>query len=293
MTYSGADIARKARESLGEALQALQSQSDLPDDVMAVTQNIAQAVGALFEAERASSEPDGKSSVKSALGSLSQTLALLQDVRTAHPGIATATGVLASAMSDLFPLTTAPSRMPPPGENAPDTLRTAPQAGAAARDALAQTALAPARTPSTLPQSSTPQSAPPQSAAPQSAAPLPRRSSLPAPPPDDGQPRQNVEVNIGATTQSNFFVGFSGEIAGVFLATYEVLPRSARVSALVTLPGGFEFRADGWVRFVRDPFDLTSDSEPGMGIQFESVDPHSKDLALRFIRKRPPMFYDD
>ena len=43
----------------------------------------------------------------------------------------------------------------------------------------------------------------------------------------------------------------------------------------------------------RDPFDLTSDSEPGMGIQFESIDPHSRDLALRFIRKRPPMFYDD
>ena len=280
MTYSGADIARAARESLGEALQALQSQSDLPDDVMAVTQNIAQAVGALFEAERASSEPDGKSSVKSALGFLSQTLALLQDVRTAHPGIATATGVLASAMSDLFPLTTAPSRFPPPSD-APDTVPTVPQAGAVPHDAFAQTAMAPASAPS-MP-----------AAAAQSSAPLPRRSSMPAPPPDDGQPRENVEVNIGATTQSNFFVGFSGEIAGVFLATYEVLPRNARVSALVTLPGGFEFSADGWVRFVRDPFDLTSDSEPGMGIQFESVDPHSKDLALRFIRKRPPMFYDD
>ncbi|MEM1415854.1 MAG: hypothetical protein AAGH15_13180 [Myxococcota bacterium] len=285
MTYSGADTARGSRETLGEALQALQARSDLPADVLAVTQNIAQAVGALFEAERASSEPDGKASVKSALGSLSQTLALLQNVSAEHPGVSVATEVLAKAMSDLYPLTTAPSRFPPPPDGA-DTVPTVPQAGATPKAAFAQTALAPAATPSVP-------SHAPLAATPSSHAPRPRRSSMPAPPPDDGQPRGEVEVNIGATTQSNFFVGFSGEISGVFLATYEVLGRNTRVMALVTLPGGYEFRTEGWVRFVRDPFDLTSDSEPGMGIQFETIDPQAKELALRFIRKRPPMFYDD
>ena len=78
MTYSGATQARTAREALGKALEALQQDPNIPNDVLAVAQNIALAVGALFEAERASSEPDGKASVKSALGSLSQTLALLQ-----------------------------------------------------------------------------------------------------------------------------------------------------------------------------------------------------------------------
>src|SRR5688500_8021507 len=112
-TYSGSQTAKQAREMLGQALAALQEDPNIPPDVMAVAQNIAQAVGALFEAERASSEPDGKASIRAALGSLSQTLALLQDVRGQHRGIALATETIAKVMSGLFPLTTVPSRMPP------------------------------------------------------------------------------------------------------------------------------------------------------------------------------------
>lgn len=278
MTYSGAAKAREARESLGQALEALQRDSNIPEDVMAVAQNIAQSVGALFEAERASSEPDGKASVKAALGSLSQTLALLQDVRTQHGGIATATEVLAKTMSLLFPLTTVPSRLPPADHAAPQP-HIPPTAPLPQANAFAPTAVAP-------------QAAMPQQAhAPQ---PAQHRPSVPTPPPATG-PRVDVEANIGATTESNFFVGFSGEISdgGVFLSTYEVLKLGTRVRALVTLPGNFEFKVDGWVRFVRDPMDFNSDADPGMGIQFEHLSADARDLVLRFIRKRAPLFYDD
>ena len=106
---------------------------------------------------------------------------------------------------------------------------------------------------------------------------------------------EQIEVNIGATTESNFFVGFSGEIAegGVFSATYNILPKGAKVRMLVTLPGGFEKEVNGYVRFVCDPMDMASESEPGMGVQFESLDAEARELILRFIRKRPPMFYDE
>ena len=279
MPYSGAAKAREARESLGQALEALQRDSNIPEDVMAVAQNIAQSVGALFEAERASSEPDGKASVKAALGSLSQTLALLQDVRTQHGGIATATEVLAKTMSLLFPLTTVPSRLPPADHAAPQP-HIPPTAPLPQANAFAPTAVAPQAAP--MPQ---------QAHAPQ---PAQHRPSVPTPPPATG-PRVDVEANIGATTESNFFVGFSGEISdgGVFLSTYEVLKLGTRVRALVTLPGNFEFKVDGWVRFVRDPMDFNSDADPGMGIQYEHLSADARDLVLRFIRKRAPLFYDD
>lgn len=270
MTYSGATQAREARESLGQALEVLQQDPNIPPDVLAVAQNIAQAVGALFEAEKASSELDGKASVKSALGSLSQTLALLQDVRSQHQGIAVATETIAKSMNRLYPLTTAPSKAPPPSANAMAQAQTTVESGPPQG--------------MTRPQSAAPAAAPPQS----SLAP-------PKAPPGDG-PREQLEANIGATTESNFYVGFSGEIAdgGVFLATYEVLPPGTKVDLLVTLPGNFEFRCKGWVRFVRDPFDLSQEnSDPGMGIQFEALDPQARELALRFVRKRAPMFYDD
>lgn len=61
---------------------------------------------------------------------------------------------------------------------------------------------------------------------------------------------------------------------------------------LVTLPGGYEFQCDGYVRFVRDPMDFTSESEPGMGIQFEGLSDEGRALVLRFVRQRPPIFYD-
>lgn len=277
MSYSGAAKAKEARENLGKALAALQEDPNIPPDVLAVAQNIAQAVGALFEAERASSEPDGKSCVKNALGSLSQTLALLQDVRGEHEGIRTATETLAQAMSLLFPLTTAPTRHPPPRSSAPPagSLPPAP------------------KTPSVNPSAGA--SAPPASTRP---APMPERPQASSPKVDPNKAtvaREHVEANLGATTESNFYVGFSGEISqgGVFVSTYNILPVGTAVQLHVTLPGNLSTDVNGSVRFVRDPMDMSSDSEPGMGIAFEGLAKDPRDLILRFIRKRPPMFYDE
>lgn len=244
MTYSGAAAAKSAREELGQALEALQKDSNIPPDVMSVAQNTAQAVGMLFEAEKAADETAGKAHVKQALGSLSQTLALLQDVRSQHPGTTTATEAIAKVMGVLFPLTSAPSKFPPPG----GSMRP-PEGG---------------------------------------------RSVRPAAPAYTG-PRQELEANIGANTESNFFVGFSGEIAegGVFIATYTALERNTPVTVLVTLPGGFETKINGRVLWVRDPMDFTDESEPGIGVQFESLAAETRELILRFIKKRPPIFYDE
>lgn len=286
-TYSGALKAKEARESLGKALAALQEDPNIPPDVLAVAQNIAQAVGALFEAERASSEPDGKSCVKNALGSLSQTLALLQDVRGNHAGIQTATETLAKAMSLLFPLTTAPTRHPPAPENAvAPAFPGAPAVPAASRPA------------------------PPPSPPPGTRDHLDRghadrghvdrghvdRGHVDRGHVDRGNVnREHVEANLGATTESNFYVGFSGEISqgGVFVSTYNILGKGEPVRVLITLPGNLSTEVNGHVRFVRDPMDMNADSEPGMGLAFEGLDAESRELILRFIRKRPPMFYDE
>lgn len=253
MPYSGASTARQARENLARALAALQEDPNIPPDVMAVAQNIASAVGALFEAERASSEQDGKASVKSALGSVSQTLALLQEVRSEHAGVSTATQAIAQTLSMLFPLSTQPSRLPPPRDPAPQ----------------------PSAQPHNPPQASSPRQ--------------PQQGYR------DHQSRTHIEVNIGATTASNFYVGFSGEIreGGVFAATYNILGKGTPVQVLVTLPGGFEKEVNGYVQFVRDPMDMASEAEPGMGIRFENLDDEGRELILRFVRKRAPMFYDD
>ena len=330
MGYSSAGEARQAREALGKALEALQQDEDVPEEVLGIIQNVAKSVGALFEAEYASTEPDGKTCVKNALGTLSQTLALLQDVKSEHSGVQTATESIADVISILFPLTNKPSVRPGSASQHPESQRPASQHPASQHPASQ-------RPVSQRPASQRPASQRPASQRPASQRPASQRSSASAPPanrplssrppserplspsnrPLSGRPvsgapapiptsmlpppapiptgeRRPVEANLGATTQSNFYVGFSGEIAhgGVFLATYEALPKDTSVSMLVTLPGGFEFECDGYVRFVRDPMDFMSESEPGMGIQFEGLSDEARDLVLRFIRKRPPIFYD-
>jgi uncharacterized protein (TIGR02266 family) len=330
MGYSSAGEARQAREALGKALEALQQDEDVPEEVLGIIQNVAKSVGALFEAEYASTEPDGKTCVKNALGTLSQTLALLQDVKSEHSGVQTATESIADVISILFPLTNKPSVRPGSASQHPESQRPESQRSesqrsesqrspasappASAPPASAPPAQRPAshrpvsqRPPASAPPANRPLSSRPPSerpfsrsnrplsSRPVSGAPAPIPTSmLPPPAPIPTGERRPVEANLGATTQSNFYVGFSGEIAhgGVFLATYEALPKDTSVSMLVTLPGGFEFECDGYVRFVRDPMDFMSESEPGMGIQFEGLSDEARDLVLRFIRKRPPIFYD-
>ena len=238
MSYSGALMARAAREELGKALATLQEDPRTPPDVMGVAQNIAQAVGALFDAEQATDERTGKNCIRNALGSLSQTMALLQDLKSGHRGVVAATASIAGAMSKLHPLTVVPS-------------------------------MAPGRMSSTPP-----------------------HAHIPASP---GARRGTLEANVGVSSETNFYVGFSGEIAegGVFVATYNTLEVGSLVVVTVSLPGGYEFRVPGYVHFVRDPMDMTDESEPGMGVKFEQLPTDNRELILRFIRKRAPMFYDD
>ena len=312
MGYSSADEARQAREALGKALEALQQDANIPKEVLGVAQNIAKSIGALFEAEYASTEVDGKTCVKSALGTLSQTLALLQDVKSEHAGIQTATESIADVISILFPLinkpsvrpdsssSAAPPRTTPPSAPPPSTAPPSSPPMSKPRSVAPVSKPASMRPPSSRPPSIRPASGRPLSSRPSSArpashvpAPIPT-SMLPPPAPIPTGDRRRIEANLGATTQSNFYVGFSGEIAhgGVFLATYETLPKDTSVTMLVTLPGGLEFECDGYVRFVRDPLDFASESEPGIGIQFEDLSDDARNLVLRFVGKRPPIFYD-
>ncbi len=74
---------------------------------------------------------------------------------------------------------------------------------------------------------------------------------------------------------------------------YNTLDVGSLVAVTVTLPGGYEFHVPGYVHFVRDPMDMSDESEPGMGVKFEHLPSDSRELILRFVRKRAPMFYDD
>ncbi|MGB5697567.1 MAG: hypothetical protein WBM46_18080, partial [Polyangiales bacterium] len=161
MGYSSAGEARQARETLGKALEALQQEEDVPGEALGITQNVAQAIAALFEAEQASTEPDGKTCVKNALGTLSQTLALLQDVKSTHVSVQKAIETIAEVVGVLFPLTNKPSVRPNSASERPSARAPASQ-----------------RPPASPPASQRPSASPPASQRPPASA--PSGSSKPA-----------------------------------------------------------------------------------------------------------------
>lgn len=107
--------------------------------------------------------------------------------------------------------------------------------------------------------------------------------------------RVQMQTNINLGSDSNFFTGFSTDISsgGIFVATVETVPRGTRVDVDFTLPGGRPLKASGVVRWLREPNNSTPDLMPGVGVQFQELQPEVASLITDFARKREPLFFPD
>jgi tetratricopeptide (TPR) repeat protein len=107
--------------------------------------------------------------------------------------------------------------------------------------------------------------------------------------------RISLEVNLGVTTTSNFYVGFDTRVrsGGIFVETYSPQELGTAVELLVTLPGELVARVYGRVKLVRDTVDPFSDEVPGMYVGLETLNEEALLLFERFVEKRPPMFIDE
>jgi uncharacterized protein (TIGR02266 family) len=104
--------------------------------------------------------------------------------------------------------------------------------------------------------------------------------------------RQAIEIEVGISSQSNFYVGFTENLSasGVFVATYVAKPIGARVDVVLGFPNGEQMKLTGAVRWLRE---ATTDGWPGMGVQFETLAPGDEARIRKFLSLRDPLFYDD
>jgi uncharacterized protein (TIGR02266 family) len=131
-------------------------------------------------------------------------------------------------------------------------------------------------------------------------APAPRRPpSVPPMPAAERQswsesrrePRQVLELEVGLTSESNFFVGVTENLSsgGVFVATYAHKPIGSRIEIALKLGSGEELRLQGVVRWHRTS---SSDGWPGIGVHFEDLTKDDEDKIRKFLSLREPMLYD-
>lgn len=107
--------------------------------------------------------------------------------------------------------------------------------------------------------------------------------------------RTKINVEIGLRTETNFFVGFSGDISegGIFVTTVTLLPVGTSVSLSFSFPGGIEIEADGDVAWTREGAAFDSELSSGMGIRFTHLGEPALAAIHEFTSIREPIFYDD
>lgn len=110
--------------------------------------------------------------------------------------------------------------------------------------------------------------------------------SEPPPPP----PRQVIDLEVGVTSESNFYVGFTENMspAGVFVATYALQPIDSKVEVALEMHDGTTMRIPGVVRWVRE---ATADHWPGIGVEFERLPLADEERIRRFLALRDPLFH--
>jgi uncharacterized protein (TIGR02266 family) len=103
---------------------------------------------------------------------------------------------------------------------------------------------------------------------------------------------------------NNFYTGLSGNISGggIFIATQHILPIGTRVIMSIALMRSVHMTIHGTVRWLRGPEATASPSnvfsgqvcgvKPGMGIQFDELDPEVARTIHRFMQRRQPELFD-
>jgi hypothetical protein len=109
-----------------------------------------------------------------------------------------------------------------------------------------------------------------------------------------------VNAELGVHSATNFYKGLSSndlfESGGIFIATYQIPPIGRELLIHVSMPGGYEFDAKGVVRWTREaPLSTAggTESPPGFGAQFTDISQEGKQLIVRYVRNREPLFHDD
>jgi hypothetical protein len=297
-------LARTARESLAQGLNALQGDPRVPAHLVDLAAPIAQAMGALHRIESSGGAQLGQNaqaalaSVQTALGALQAQPPSQEAVARAMEAVAGALGSVHALVRAAQPAAPGPAAQPPAAVAPPQQAKvptTAPVlvAPAPTQQAYAsppQQAYAPPQQAYAQPQN------PPQQAYVPAQAPAQQQRAF-APPGAPGKAGEVVAAELGTHSPSNFYKGLSGndivDHGGLFISTYKLPQLGHPVRVRVSLPGGYEFEASAIVRWRREPTDGGSDAPPGFGAQFTEITAEARQLVYRYVRNREPMFHDD
>jgi hypothetical protein len=277
---------------------------------------IAEAMGALHQIERSKGQtlqPHAELALRHTRGALSQ----LQSHAQTHPAVLAATEAVASSLGLVHalgkmasadaqpPVATAyqppapqppayapPAQQPYPQQPAPVRQAFKPGAGPASAGSPLAATFATAD-PFGSPHPGQGQPAPTAAASPYAK----QASQRPPSPPIQGADVPVISADLGTHSPTNFYKGLSGndiiDHGGIFVSTYMIPKIGTAVRLKISLPGGYEFEANGVVRWSREASDGGGGAPPGFGAQLTGITQEARQLVYRYARNREPLFHDD
>ena len=109
-------------------------------------------------------------------------------------------------------------------------------------------------------------------------------------------PRASVSLDIGLTSEHNFWSGLTMNISegGVFVATHQSVPVGTLLSLSLTIPDGYPaIVALGEVCWTR-PYGGDDDVPPGIGVRFVDVADADLSRVRRFVQSvRDPLYFEE
>lgn len=103
--------------------------------------------------------------------------------------------------------------------------------------------------------------------------------------------RIRLEADVSLYSPTQFWAGLAEDLSegGLFVATYQLEPIGTPIDLRFELPTGQAVQVRGVVRWVRE---ITDESMPGMGVQFEDVESADLRVIQTFVKHRPPLLWD-
>jgi uncharacterized protein (TIGR02266 family) len=252
--------ARRAREVLSSALgfvQLVESTSPLLTSTIA---ELAGASNALYRVEsEALTDEAGVSLVCSAIDQLTRALVHLQEAKLHDRALEVPAQATARALAMLYPLSQTASRR--------------------RREVMPQGALSQSEIAELRGAVST--------------------GARPGSGPFDGRERRRqpearsvFEVEIGLSSESNFYAGLTSDVSmgGLFVSTHQPAAAGVVVTLYFVLPDGHSVEATGIVRWTRE---ASADASPGMGVAFTRLKPEDSAAIARYCGHRAPLFHEN
>jgi uncharacterized protein (TIGR02266 family) len=253
---SAALPARRARQALSPALGLVQQIKSAGPHLTLIIAELAGASDALYRVENeVSTEEAGISLMCGAIEQLTRALTLLQEAKLSDGALEIPAQAVARTLAMLYPVSHAASRR---------RREVMPQGALSDAEINALRAVAARNS---------------------RAFGGPERRNSP-------EPRVFFEVEIGLSSESNFYTGLTLDVSsgGVFVSTHQPAASGSEVTLFFVLPSGHPVEVTGVVRWTRT---ASEDSTPGMGVAFTQLEAADLAAIAEYCGYRAPLFHEN